>query len=494
MNKRDSASKKILWIFLLSLFLITWLPVSVKYSHVLAQDPKTLLFQEADEALQKAKEIQANIFSPTQFRSGMKYYTQAEEDYGKNKNLEDIREKLKIATANFLKAIETTKLAQTHLKECISARNDALSAEAHIFRKKAWEEAESALEDASKDLEDGNLKSAKNKSGKAERLYRTVELEAIKANYLDETKTLLEKHEKELKKRTPITLKNAEELVTKAEKILVEDRYNTDQARQSAQEAKYEAKHGIYLSKHIEQLKEEDKTIEEILLVSEKPIQRIADEFDLNARFDQGADNPTQAIVHEIEKMKKHVVTLEQDIKDKDEQLATLTNQLTALESQLGDLKSEKAGLSTLMEQQKLLREKFNRLENMFTPSQARVERMGDNVVIRLYGLNFASGQSTIKPEYFELLAKVVEAFKEYPECGITVEGHTDSWGSDMTNQKLSTERADAVKKYLLATAGIAPSRIIAVGFGETKPIASNETKEGRRKNRRIDIVIHPKK
>ena len=103
-------------------------------------------------------------------------------------------------------------------------------------------------------------------------------------------------------------------------------------------------------------------------------------------------------------------------------------------------------------------------------------------------------GKSTIQPEYFSLLKKVVEAFQIYPKATITVEGHTDSYGSDAANQKLSTKRADAVREYLLASGNIEPTLVRATGFGETKPIASNETKEGRRKNRRIDIVIHPQK
>ena len=73
-----------------------------------------------------------------------------------------------------------------------------------------------------------------------------------------------------------------------------------------------------------------------------------------------------------------------------------------------------------------------------------------------------------------------------YPDCGITIEGHTDSFGGDQFNHTLSTKRAEAVREYFLATAGIAAERVVSVGYGETKPIASNETKEGRR----IDVLM----
>ena len=110
----------------------------------------------------------------------------------------------------------------------------------------------------------------------------------------------------------------------------------------------------------------------------------------------------------------------------------------------------------------------------------------------RKAGLNFDLGKSTIKPEYFGLLTKVQTAIKTFPGCEVTVEGHTDALGSDEINVKISQDRADAVRQYLLANMEVSDSQIEAVGYGETKPIASNETDESRKKNRRIDLVIKP--
>ena len=75
----------------------------------------------------------------------------------------------------------------------------------------------------------------------------------------------------------------------------------------------------------------------------------------------------------------------------------------------------------------------------------------------------------------------------------MAVEGHTDSRGDDRYNKKLSMDRANAVKEYLIANMGLSKGQITAIGYGETKPIASNETERGRTKNRRIDIVLSPK-
>ncbi len=81
----------------------------------------------------------------------------------------------------------------------------------------------------------------------------------------------------------------------------------------------------------------------------------------------------------------------------------------------------------------------------MFTPAEARVFREGDNIILRLTGLTFDSGKSQIKPESFDLLAKVEKAIDVFPRSELIIEGHTDSFGSDDANQSLSQERAESV-------------------------------------------------
>ena len=462
---------------------------------VCAQDQKSALFQPATEAMQQAKDAGGEQFSPENFRKGMKQLSEANEDFKRGKNREDIEKKLQAAQTCFLQAVENVKLAEIHFKDMISAREDALSAEAPNFRAELWKEAEDGLYDAAKALESGNLNSAKEKGRKAERLYREAELESIKANYLDVANELLEEAKnKNIKKRAPITLKSAQDLALKSEQVLVENRYDTDEARQLAQEAKAQALHALFLSQYIEEGEKRNRTTEELILSSESFIQQIADVLDVKAQFDNGLGKPTEEIISKIRGLQQKIASLGLDLNDKDAQISAMQQQINEMQSQLGDLKIKEANLSQLMDQQRILREKFQKVEQSFTPEEAQVLRIGDQVVIRLYGLSFQSGKSIIESQYFGLLAKVVDAFKLYPSAGISVEGHTDSRGSDDANQKLSTERAEAVREYLLSASGIESSRILAVGYGESKPIATNETNEGRRKNRRIDIVIHPKK
>jgi OOP family OmpA-OmpF porin len=87
-------------------------------------------------------------------------------------------------------------------------------------------------------------------------------------------------------------------------------------------------------------------------------------------------------------------------------------------------------------------------------------------------------------------LRKVIEFIKKYPGKKFKLEGHTDNIGTEKYNQALSERRAGAVKEYLIKRGGIDGTKITTVGYGELKPVASNKTRAGRAKNRRVDILI----
>lgn len=102
----------------------------------------------------------------------------------------------------------------------------------------------------------------------------------------------------------------------------------------------------------------------------------------------------------------------------------------------------------------------------------------------------FATNKADITEQYAPEVERAANFLKKYPDETATIEGHTDSSGSDALNQKLSQRRADAVKNMLVDRYGIDASRVTAVGYGESRPVADNATKEGRAENRRVIAVM----
>jgi OOP family OmpA-OmpF porin len=102
----------------------------------------------------------------------------------------------------------------------------------------------------------------------------------------------------------------------------------------------------------------------------------------------------------------------------------------------------------------------------------------------------FDVDRSTITEAGQKELQKAVAFVKKYPGAKIEVGGHTDSTGTDAYNMKLSERRATAVKNYLIKEAGVDSSKITAIGYGKTKPVADNKTAAGRAQNRRVEISI----
>jgi len=103
----------------------------------------------------------------------------------------------------------------------------------------------------------------------------------------------------------------------------------------------------------------------------------------------------------------------------------------------------------------------------------------------------FAVNSTSLLAGSYDELNRVANVLKQYPETNIQIAGHTDSTGAEDYNQRLSERRAESVKNALVGM-GVNPSRLTTVGYGESKPIASNNTEAGRQQNRRVEIRIIP--
>lgn len=120
----------------------------------------------------------------------------------------------------------------------------------------------------------------------------------------------------------------------------------------------------------------------------------------------------------------------------------------------------------------------------------ARVERVGEGIRITFdSGILFDVDKAELKPVSKENIAKLANVLKKYEDTNILIEGHTDATGSEEYNLELSRKRAQTVANYL-STLGISPTRFTIMGYGESQPLMTNDTPEGRAANRRVEIGI----
>jgi outer membrane protein OmpA-like peptidoglycan-associated protein len=167
---------------------------------------------------------------------------------------------------------------------------------------------------------------------------------------------------------------------------------------------------------------------------------------------------------------------------DNDARMAASQTERDEVARQNAKLEADKAKLeSDKVELRIQLLKQFNAI--LQTRDTAR------GLIVNMSDVLFDTGKFTLRPAAREKLAKVAGIVSGHPGLKLDVEGHTDSVGSDVTNQKLSEHRGESVRDYL-TQAGMAAASVTTKGLGETQPVASNDTAQGRQQNRRVELVI----
>lgn len=459
-----------------------------------AQDElRNTFFKEADAAKTAADVADAQLLAPRSYERGMSEYHAAEVALERGRNIETVRSNAADATRYLKTASKAAELASTALAQVMKSRQDAANARAPELSSEIWQTAQRKFGDAIRMLERGDLKNAKRREVEATSLYRDAELVAIKAQYLSETRRLLADADRaRVGRYAPITLGKAKQLLANAERELNENRYDTDLPRSLAREANYEAKHALYLSEVGRKVRDRDMTAEQLVLEWEKSLREVAGAADIVPDMEQGPINLQQSLVAYIDQMRNDNQALGQQRAENETRLSDMEEEMRTLDERLGGATVERAALVQRLEALARVKQQFEQVEKMFAASEARVFREGTNIILRLVGLTFDSGASDIQQASFDLLGKVEKAIDVFPRSELIIEGHTDSFGGDEFNQTLSQQRAESVQQYMVNAMRIPTYRLIATGYGETRPVASNETESGRARNRRIDIVIRP--
>ncbi len=409
--------------------------------------------QKLDADLHTAADNQAAVLSPKMYRKAGDAFGDAKQYQNKGKENKDVLKQIAISRAYLNETNKNMTGVQQTIPEVVKARHDAVLGGAMVQQKEELAATDSKLRDYTENVEDG-----KNKIDQADReemknSYLSIEVAAINRTRLAEARTLISQARKQGAERlTPKSLTAAEMKIKKVEDTITTDRHNVALLDQVTKDATDEARHALELTQLARQAK------------GESP-EQIAMEMDAKKTQLNQRDSALNTATGEVK-------LRDTELNQKDQQLAVV------------------AGTNDKLEKDKQFNDSFEKARKEFDPEQADVYRQGDNLLIRLKGLNFKSGRAELSGDSFPLLSKVKNVMTEVRTENVVVEGHTDAVGSKEANQKLSAARADAVAKYLVSENAVEQGKIKSEGYGFSKPLASNKSKEGRAQNRRVDVIL----
>jgi len=358
--------------------------------------------------------------------------------------------------------------------------------------------ADAALFIAVAGMEKGQLGESQLQAAEAEKLYRQS-LDIMIPTMSDLTGRLISKASSaDAKRYAPQTLQAAKDKAAPL-RAYADGLSNTVPERPA--DALHLAAYALDLAREVKALRKETSSHEQLLLQARDFRMQIARILKLSVdASDPVADIAASDLLQAIENLQSELAMERTDHQQdmqrmKAEYAADLQAKLSEQSNAILHAKDEQ--LSSMKEafRAKLERETFekNRQEKvmkLFKDGEVSIlANLDGSLLIRLTGLQFAPNKSKIDKEYHDLLVRLKQALDVYADRSVKIEGHTDNQGDVKSNQELSLKRAEAVRDFLIA-AKTDGSRLKALGYGEVRPIASNDFAKGRTMNRRIDVAI----
>lgn len=444
---------------------------------------------QTGEAREAALQVSADVLAPKMLEVADETRMKAEKTMARGRDAGKAIAQYTEATLQYNAARERAIKTARFLDDALNARNAAVEANAQRFALNRWEDGHESFEKAVDALERERDDKALSASENATQLFRLAELEAIQNRILAKARGEISAAERAGAPRyAPITFERARSIAQATETALSEDRYAFERAEKLARQAEETARHSVQVADIVRSR----PNIEELILRWESYLTRAQAAAGLTPPLDQEPDAAADELEETVAELFASEKQLRKDLADNESFAAALEDEIRDLDEQLGGASAERAELVMELEEQAREREQIEQTENLFRPNQAQVFKQSNTIILRLMGLRFASGSAKFSEGNDIMLSKLQQAIQIWPDSTLVIEGHTDSRGSERLNQRLSQNRADTVMNYVVSTMHVPANRVSAVGYGETRPIASNETEAGRAKNRRIDLLITP--
>jgi OmpA-OmpF porin, OOP family len=489
MRKNALAYKSMLIRILLSLALMSLLACAGHQLEVepisKSENPQELINQ-LDNDIALARKNQINVLAPTWFERADSSLKAAKQGLEKGDQLSEILNDVATGRAQLHRAEQIAKVAQTTLPDAIKARNMAREAGATNLGQE-YADAEEKFIGLTQAIENNNLNYAQRNQARVVENFRVVELRAIKIQTIGEVRRLIESARQQgMHKIAPRSYALAEQKLTEADAFITHNPYQKEEMHKLAAEALFMAQRLHIIAQQSEKVEEMEP--EQITLWAEGMLHQVSEELGAQDMRNQPFKRQLENILATVSAQHADHDFMVENNKKQQQEIESLQQQIAGLEGQSLKEHQEKERLLA----EKRFNAKLSSIQHYFKPNEAEVYKKENQVIIRLKAMQFPVGQSVIMPENYELLSKVQRAIRTFGEPEVIIGGHTDSTGSEDLNEHLSQKRADAVRQYFVANGTLPYEKIIAVGYGSMRPLASNATENGRAVNRRIDVVITP--
>ena len=450
-----------------------------------SENPQELINNlEGDIAV--ARKNQINVLAPTWFANAESSLNSAKSYLDDGDELSKILESVALGRAQLQKANDIAKVTKLTIPDAIKARDMARAAGATSLGRD-YSSVEDRFLELTRAIERENLGYAQKSQARVTESYRMLELRAIKGQTIGEVRRLIKNAEaKRLQKIAPQSYAEAKQKLAEADAFITENPYEKEKMRLLANEALFMARRlHVVASRSIEI---EEMEPEQVTLWAEGMMFATSKKLGAPDMRDQSFDQQLENILASVAAQQSDHGFMVEKVKTQQNDISLLQKQIAALE---GKTRQEQEAKERLMAE-KRFNQLFSEVKSYFRPEEAEVYRKENQLIVRLKAMQFPVGQSVILPENYTLLSTVQQAIRTFGEPDVIIGGHTDSTGSEQLNEHLSQQRAEAVREYMVANEILPFEKIIAVGYGSQRPIASNATQSGRAQNRRIDITITP--
>ncbi len=450
-----------------------------------SENPQELI-NKLENDIAMARKDHLNVLSPEWFGKSEASLKEAQNYLNRGDQLSKILESVALGRAQLQKAGEFAEISKASLPEAIKARDLARAAGATSLERD-YTAAENRFLELTQAIERDNLGYAQRTQPKVVSQFRELELRAIKTNTLGEVRRLIRDAENQkLQKIAPQSYRAAVDKLVEADDFITKNPYEKEKMHQLANQALFMARRLHVVA--AQSLKVEDMEPEQITLWVEGQLHAAASKLGAPDLRDQAFDQQLENILASIAAQQSDHDFVVEKVKSQQEEIDLLQKQIVAME---GKSRQEQEAKERLMAENRF-NQRFSEVKGYFQPEEAEVYRQENQLIIRLKAMQFPVGKSVIMPENYELLTKVQRAIRNFGEPDVIIGGHTDSTGSEELNEHLSQQRAEAVRQYMVANGVLPFEKMIAVGYGSLRPIASNATEAGRALNRRIDVTITP--